>query len=110
MIDRQESKDGLSVAEGQASGSRGIMISVRAAISAILRWPARAVTGVLILLIRLYQITLSPLLGQACRFEPTCSRYMVESLRKYGLVKGLGRGLRRVGRCHPWDPGGYDPP
>ena len=52
--------------------------------------------GVLILMIRLYQVTLSPLLGPACRFEPTCSRYMVESLRKYGVVKGLSRGLRRV--------------
>jgi putative membrane protein insertion efficiency factor len=110
MIDHQESKVGLSVAEQQASGFGRIMAWVRATASAILRWPARAITSLLILLIRLYQITLSPLLGQACRFEPTCSRYMVESLRKYGLAKGLGRGLRRVGRCHPWNPGGYDPP
>jgi uncharacterized protein len=74
------------------------------------RWPALAVTAFLIAVIRLYQVTLSPLLGQACRFEPSCSRYMVESLKKYGLIAGLGRGLRRVSRCHPWDPGGYDPP
>jgi uncharacterized protein len=73
-------------------------------------WPGRAVGACLIGAIRLYQVTLSPLLGPACRFEPSCSRYMVESIKKYGTVKGLGRGLRRVSHCHPWHPGGYDPP
>ncbi len=76
----------------------------------ILRWPGRVVVAVLIAIIRVYQVTLSPLLGPACRFEPSCSRYMAECLRKYGLLRGLARGLRRVSRCHPWDPGGYDPP
>jgi putative membrane protein insertion efficiency factor len=76
----------------------------------VLHWPARAAVALLIAAIRLYQITLSPLLGPACRFEPTCSRYMMESLRKYGLFKGLAKGLRRVSRCHPWHPGGFDPP
>jgi uncharacterized protein len=76
----------------------------------IWRWPARAVSFLLITVIRLYQVTLSPLFGPACRFEPTCSRYMVEALRKYGPVKGLAKGLRRVSRCHPWNPGGHDPP
>jgi uncharacterized protein len=79
-------------------------------LKSVLRWPALAVTSFLIAVIRLYQVTISPLLGQACRFEPSCSRYMVESLKKYGPVKGLARGLRRFSRCHPWDPGGYDPP
>jgi uncharacterized protein len=79
-------------------------------LKSLLRWPPLAATALLIGSIRLYQVTLSPLLGPACRFEPSCSRYMVESLKKYGLVKGLARGLRRVSRCHPWDPGGYDPP
>ncbi|HMF35928.1 MAG TPA: membrane protein insertion efficiency factor YidD [Isosphaeraceae bacterium] len=49
-------------------------------------------------------------MGNVCRFEPSCSRYMVESLKKYGLVRGLARGLLRLSRCHPWNPGGYDPP
>jgi uncharacterized protein len=80
------------------------------ALKSLLRWSGLAVTAVLIALIRLYQVTLSPLLGQACRFEPSCSRYMVECLKKYGPVKGLARGLRRLSRCHPWNPGGYDPP
>ena len=75
-----------------------------------LDWPGRIVIALLIALIRVYQATLSPLLGNSCRFEPSCSRYMVESLKKHGLVRGLARGLRRLSRCHPWNPGGYDPP
>jgi uncharacterized protein len=82
----------------------------RIPLKSVLQWPSLAVTAFLIAMIRLYQVTLSPLLGQVCRFEPSCSRYMVESLNKYGPVKGLARGLRRVSRCHPWNPGGYDPP
>ena len=70
------------------------------------RWPARALIGA----IRAYQMTLSPLLGPACLYEPTCSEYMVGAIRKYGLVRGVLRGLRRVGRCHPWGRGGFDPP
>jgi len=79
-------------------------------LSAVLRWPERLAIGLLVGLIWVYQRTVSPMLGNACRFEPSCSRYMVECLRKYGLFRGLAKGLRRVSRCHPWDPGGYDPP
>nr|WP_315850948.1 membrane protein insertion efficiency factor YidD [Planctomyces sp. SH-PL62] len=66
--------------------------------------------GLLIAAVRAYQATISPLLGNVCRFHPSCSRYMIESLRKYGLIVGLAKGLRRLSRCHPWNPGGYDPP
>jgi putative membrane protein insertion efficiency factor len=76
----------------------------------VMRWPVRLIIMLLIGTIWVYQRTLSPLLGNACRFEPSCSRYMVESLRKYGLLRGLAKGVRRVSRCHPWNPGGYDPP
>jgi uncharacterized protein len=76
----------------------------------LLSLPGRAVAFCLIAAIRLYQVTFSPLLGPACRFQPSCSHYMVESIKKYGLVIGLNRGVRRFLRCHPWDPGGYDPP
>jgi uncharacterized protein len=79
-------------------------------LATVLRWPARAAIALLIAAIRIYQITLSPLFGPACRFEPSCSRYMVEALKKYGLLTGLATGFRRVARCHPWHPGGYDPP
>lgn len=66
--------------------------------------------GILISLARLYQWLISPALGPRCRFEPTCSAYFVEAVRKYGAIRGGFRGFRRICRCHPWNPGGYDPP
>ncbi len=74
------------------------------------RWPGRLLAWVLIAVLRLYQVTISPLLGPACRFEPSCSRYMIGAIQKYGALSGVVRGLRRFSRCHPWNPGGYDPP
>jgi putative membrane protein insertion efficiency factor len=65
---------------------------------------------VLVALVQAYQLFLSPLLGRHCRFEPTCSQYFIEAVRKYGAVRGSWRGLLRILRCHPWHPGGYDPP
>ena len=59
---------------------------------------------------RIYQWTLSPLFGPACRYQPTCSEYFVVSVKKYGAVRGVWRGVRRICRCHPLYPGGYDPP
>ncbi len=76
----------------------------------LLRLPSRAIVAVLVLIIRIYQRTLSPLLGDACRFEPSCSRYMIGALQKYGVFRGSWRGLKRICRCNPWTPGGYDPP
>jgi len=78
--------------------------------AALLRLPGRVAAEGLILLIRAYQWGIAPLLGNVCRFEPSCSRYMVGALRKYGFIRGLLKGLGRVARCHPWNPGGYDPP
>ena len=60
-------------------------------------------------LIRVYQWLLSPFMGPCCRFHPTCSHYAVEAVRRHGTLRGLWLALRRVGRCHPWHPGGYDP-
>jgi putative membrane protein insertion efficiency factor len=65
---------------------------------------------VLIALVRVYQLTLSPIIGQQCRFQPTCSHYMIEAVRKYGAIRGAWKGTLRICRCHPWHPGGYDPP
>ena len=59
---------------------------------------------------RVYQWTLSPLVGRQCRFEPTCSNYFIEAVRKYGAIRGAWRGVKRIGRCHPWNPGGIDLP
>jgi uncharacterized protein len=63
----------------------------------------------LLMIIRAYQLAISPMLGDRCRFHPSCSDYSMEALRRYGLLKGLWLAVRRVGRCHPWHPGGYDP-
>ena len=60
-------------------------------------------------LIWLYQRLLSPLFPAACRFSPTCSHYAAGALRTHGLLRGLWLGSRRIGRCHPWHPGGDDP-
>jgi uncharacterized protein len=62
-----------------------------------------------VILIKLYQVTLSPLLGPKCRFTPTCSQYAVEALKKYGVIKGLWLAVKRFSKCHPWGGHGYDP-
>jgi putative membrane protein insertion efficiency factor len=60
-------------------------------------------------LIRLYQWTLSPLLGPKCRFYPSCSHYALEAVQRFGILHGGWLTLRRLSRCHPWHPGGIDP-
>ncbi len=64
----------------------------------------------LIAAVRLYQIFLSPVFGRQCRFLPTCSQYFILAVQKYGALRGAFRGVRRICRCHPFHPGGYDPP
>jgi uncharacterized protein len=64
----------------------------------------------LIAAVRAYQLLLSPLLGQHCRYQPTCSRYFIGAVQKYGALRGGLRGVLRICRCHPFHPGGYDPP
>jgi len=54
-------------------------------------------------------LLISPLLGPACRFSPTCSEYMIQALKIHGFFRGLWLGIRRIGRCHPFNPGGFDP-
>ncbi|MEI8216128.1 MAG: membrane protein insertion efficiency factor YidD [Eubacteriales bacterium] len=64
---------------------------------------------IIILLIRGYQIIISPLLPKSCRFYPTCSQYTILAIEKYGLIKGVFLGSKRILKCHPFHPGGYDP-
>ena len=59
--------------------------------------------------IKIYQILLSPFLGKNCRFEPTCSYYSIESIKKYGVLKGARLSIKRIFKCHPWGESGYDP-
>lgn len=60
-------------------------------------------------LIRCYRLLISPMLGRRCRFFPSCSEYTEEAIKKYGIFKGFYLGVTRIFRCHPWNPGGFDP-
>ena len=64
---------------------------------------------IMIGLIRFYQLFISPLFPPTCRYYPTCSAYFIQALQKYGFFKGSYLGIRRILRCHPFHPGGYDP-
>ena len=72
------------------------------AMERVLAWP-------LIVLVKVYQFTLSPVIGRHCRFSPTCSWYALDALRKYGGVRGGWMTVKRLARCHPFSKGGYDP-
>ncbi|HEY6229807.1 MAG TPA: membrane protein insertion efficiency factor YidD [Pyrinomonadaceae bacterium] len=65
--------------------------------------------SLLIAIIRFYQHAISPFLPPSCRFSPTCSQYASEAIARYGAVRGSGLAVRRILRCHPFNPGGYDP-
>ena len=69
----------------------------------------KMITLPLIILIRAYQLIISPILGSNCRFSPTCSEYAMESLKSHGLIKGLFLAIKRISKCHPWGDDGYDP-
>jgi len=79
-------------------------------VGTMLRWLVQLPSWLLIALVRVYQYTLSPLVGRQCRFQPTCSHYFIGAVRKYGAIRGTWRGSLRILRCNPLFPGGYDPP
>ena len=64
---------------------------------------------IIIAALRGYKLLISPLLPSACRYYPTCSEYMLDAVAKHGVLKGIWMGLKRLGRCHPFHAGGYDP-
>jgi len=70
---------------------------------------SKILTGLFVLLIKAYQVTLRYALPQSCRFYPSCSDYSIQALKKYGILKGSWLGIKRISRCHPFNPGGYDP-
>jgi len=67
------------------------------------------ISKILVLFIRFYQLSISPILGQNCRYNPTCSQYSVEAINKYGPLKGGWLAIKRIGSCHPWGGHGDDP-
>ncbi len=69
------------------------------------RLPSALLAG----LIRGYQLVISPMLPPSCRFTPSCSQYALDAVRRHGAVRGTWLAARRLARCHPWNPGGYDP-
>lgn len=64
---------------------------------------------ILLVVLRIYQLCISPFLGQNCRFYPTCSGYAIKAITVHGCLKGLLLTVCRLGKCHPWHPGGFDP-
>ena len=75
----------------------------------VLRFIIKLPANILILLIKIYQYTLSPLIGRNCRYTPTCSNYGIEAIRKYGAIKGGWLTIKRIASCNPWGGSGYDP-
>ena len=69
----------------------------------------KGVSTILIILAKIYQLFISPMIPNACRYTPTCSAYFIEAVQKYGPFKGGWMGLKRIGRCHPWGGHGHDP-
>tara|TARA_B100000965_G_scaffold375299_1_gene367248 strand:+ start:118 stop:360 length:243 start_codon:yes stop_codon:yes gene_type:complete len=70
---------------------------------------SKSIAYILVFLIKSYQLLISPLLGQNCRYLPTCSEYSVQSIREHGVIKGIALSLKRISKCHPWGSHGYDP-
>lgn len=70
----------------------------------------RGLAHFLIALVRCYQAVMRPLLPSVCRFHPSCSEYFIQAVQKHGPLRGACKGVGRICRCHPWHPGGYDPP
>ena len=69
----------------------------------------KIITFFLLSTIKFYQFFISPILGQNCRYLPTCSEYTIQAIKKFGLIKGTALSLNRISKCHPWGNHGYDP-
>ena len=74
---------------------------------ALIRW---LLAFLVLVPVRFYQLIIGPLLPNVCRFHPSCSEYFIQAVHKHGAVRGSLKGIGRLFRCNPWNPGGYDPP
>jgi putative membrane protein insertion efficiency factor len=79
-------------------------------IGRVVSWVRFLLATFLISGVRFYQVGLRPLLPAVCRFQPSCSEYFILAVQKYGPLRGACKGVGRICRCHPWNPGGFDPP
>lgn len=75
----------------------------------MIRWFSRALSWLLIFIVMVYRATLGHVMGGHCRFQPSCSQYMIDAVNKHGPIKGAWRGLKRIARCHPFGGSGHDP-
>lgn len=75
----------------------------------MMRWISHILSKTLIFLVLLYRVTLGRVMGGHCRFQPSCSQYMIDAVQKHGPIKGAWRGIKRIARCHPFGSSGYDP-
>lgn len=82
---------------------------LKKALAKCMKGLSRGLSTILTIPVRFYQLCISPMLPKQCRFEPTCSQYAIEALRRHGPVKGLWLAIKRICRCHPWGGSGYDP-
>jgi putative membrane protein insertion efficiency factor len=74
-----------------------------------MKWVRLIFSKLIVGLVRFYQLAISPWLGKSCRYQPTCSQYMIEAVDEWGPLKGFWLGIKRIGSCHPWGGHGYDP-
>lgn len=101
----QSSRDSGNANKARSDESHEVQSHTGRPRDVILRIPSLALR----LAIRGYQVAISPVLPPACRYYPTCSNYAIQAIEKYGALRGGWLAARRIGRCHPFAPGGYDP-
>ncbi|MFN8431639.1 MAG: membrane protein insertion efficiency factor YidD [Spirosomataceae bacterium] len=74
-----------------------------------MKFISKIISKFLILIVRIYQVGVSPYFPDSCRYQPTCSQYMIDSIKEWGVIKGTWLGLKRLASCHPWGGHGWDP-